>query len=727
MPVTEQVGRTEKEPEASSGGPGRETPRPTGPDAAAPTGGPWRLALRRLLPLLCQPLTTPASRHIFYYIDTVSLFFTVSLVTLGIKAVLAGLDLSDVSQVPCLYADSWPTTLAQILACCSEDLALGLLGLFVAAVGLRLVAGRVWGRRLLRALVYFLALALLLFLVINAHLFHHLRRFLTWELFEAGGGLQLETSIEEYARSPVFQITIVIIPLGALASHLLLRQVRWFWRWLVWGLCRPLVILLLAGLLWQGASRVQATWFAGGPSDFAQSPPLVFLRSLWAEPPIVAFGHLGGDIPDWPAEQVADFLPGPPHPADRLVPPPRNLVLICAESLAAPYLQLYGAPYPNTPNLCRLLEQKKGIVFTNFYATATKTIASALPLFGSLYNDVRARQATVLEYEQFPVPAAARWLKQHGYKTYFLTANGSGWDVFLNIAQRFTPPGLFDVGREPTHPFWSQGGLEPQRLFADNYLDAAAFADARRVLDDAQGQPFYLMLWNYETHYPYYPGAGPRFDRRQFPASLASRPDEQQDFDNYLRAIWRLDALLGEFYQELEKRGLAEDTLVVLTGDHGEAWGQHHTWLHGESVYEEEVHVPLVMLWPRLAALGPRQEVVGDHVSLWPTLADLCGLPPPPRWQGRSLFRALPGEPRRAYFHNHGSSVLGVREGKWKYILNLKRQQELLFDLDSDPQERHDLAPTQAARCAALRQRLQVWVQYQSWLTQQYLEAASAE
>jgi lipoteichoic acid synthase len=673
---------------------------------------------------LWQPLAD-AVRRPADHADLVSLVFAVCAALVVTKTVLASLDLTDPNKPPFIFDGDWLATLGRVLACCAEDLAVGLGCLLLAGLALGLTAARPGCRRLVRAGIYLAAVAALLLTVIDAHLFHQMRRFLTLDLFEAGGGFDMETSVREYAGSAKFKTTLVLVPLLPLIFHLGVRRARRLWQAVATGLCRPAVLLLLIAALMLGSDVAQGTLCADGRADFAQNPQLFLVRSFFAESAVAAFAGPGpsADDPDpWPAELVADFLPGRPQPSGLVKDHPHNIVLICVESLAVPYLQLYGAPYPNTPNLCRL--QKKGIVFTNFYATATKTICSALPLFGSMYNDVKAKQGTAVEHDGFPVPAASVWLKRYGYKTYFFTANGGangGWHTFMNMEETFTPPGSFDVGRDPKHPFWSKDGLDPERIFAsEGYMDKEVFDDARRALHDAKGHKFYIMIWNYETHYPYYPGPGPDFDRSRFPESLAKLPDRQQDFHDHLRAIWRLDKLIGEFYQELEKLGLADDTLIVITGDHGEAWGQHGTWIHGDSVYQEEVHVPLILICPKLAKLPRRSQAVGDHVDVWPTIMDVCGLPTDPRWQGRSLL----GGGRRAYFNNHLSTMLGVREGKYKFILDLEHQRDLLFDLSVDPQERHDLAGQHPQVCERLRRRLQVWVQYQSRLTRQRLAEA---
>jgi hypothetical protein len=96
-------------------------------------------------------------------------------------------------------------------------------------------------------------------------------------------------------------------------------------------------------------------------------------------------------------------------------------------------------------------------------------------------------------------------------------------------------------------------------------------------------------------------------------------------------------------------------------------------------------------------------------------------LPADPRWQGRSLLGGADAETRRAYFSNYQSTMLGLREGKYKFIREVDRKRDRLFDLEQDPEERQDIGAQYPDLCESLRRRLQLWVRYQSHLTQEYL------
>jgi arylsulfatase A-like enzyme len=127
-------------------------------------------------------------------------------------------------------------------------------------------------------------------------------------------------------------------------------------------------------------------------------------------------------------------------------------------------------------------------------------------------------------------------------------------------------------------------------------------------------------------------------------------------------------------------------------------------------MYEEDVHVPLMLWFPRAYKSAVRTNVVGGQVDLAPTIAELAGLPPAPDWQGRSLFDA--SHVPRAYFYvAEDHFTLGVREENWKYIFNLREGVEELYDLDRDPDEQRNLAGTEPQRTARLRQRLAAWTE----------------
>jgi arylsulfatase A-like enzyme len=219
-------------------------------------------------------------------------------------------------------------------------------------------------------------------------------------------------------------------------------------------------------------------------------------------------------------------------------------------------------------------------------------------------------------------------------------------------------------------------------------------------------RPFFVMAWSQQTHHPYEPTPGlPLID-----LVLEPTPDDY-NLGRYLNVLREVDRHLGRLFETVSRAGIAQDTLIVITGDHGQAFGYpHDAYGQGREVYEEDVHVPLMLWYPRLYRAPRRSLAVGSHVDLAPTILDLTGLQAPFGWQGRSLFD--PGRPPRAYFFvAEDRFSLGVREDNWKYIFDLREGTEQLYDLSRDPTEQINLAAMEPERCARLRQRLAAWTE----------------
>ncbi len=165
------------------------------------------------------------------------------------------------------------------------------------------------------------------------------------------------------------------------------------------------------------------------------------------------------------------------------------------------------------------------------------------------------------------------------------------------------------------------------------------FADVRRAVREPHEKPFAIVMWAYDTHEAYRDGEGPASWPAQYdPPAIRGGRVEAAEFHKYLKAIWRLDRFVGRLYDDLEARGLAEDTLIVVTGDHGESFGDHGLLSHSTGLYEDQVHVPLILINPRLGPLGSRAgRWVGTSTSGPRSPISAPAAAPP-------LARAEPGE-----------------------------------------------------------------------------------
>jgi lipoteichoic acid synthase len=172
----------------------------------------------------------------------------------------------------------------------------------------------------------------------------------------------------------------------------------------------------------------------------------------------------------------------------------------------------------------------------------------------------------------------------------------------------------------------------------------------------------------------------------------------------------RVTGRFGDLLRGLDSRGLLESTLIIVMGDHGEAFNEHGRTSH-QALYQEDLHIPLLLINKSLFH-GERDSTLGGIIDLAPTIMDLLDHPLPEPWQGRSLFDS--DRSGRVYFFAPYSSVyFGYREGSRKLIFNATSNTAELYDLQTDPREKVNLAPREAEAVAAGRNRLAAWARHQ--------------
>jgi arylsulfatase A-like enzyme len=189
----------------------------------------------------------------------------------------------------------------------------------------------------------------------------------------------------------------------------------------------------------------------------------------------------------------------------------------------------------------------------------------------------------------------------------------------------------------------------------------------------------------------------------------------------YVGEVKHMDEHLGRLLDWMKVEGLSEDTVVVVTSDHGEEFREHGGWWHGNRLYDEQIHIPLIVHYP--LGRGPTAAVTSDlvrSIDIAPTLVELAGADPGPRWQGVSLLREYElreSLDRIALTETvfEGWATVSVRDRDWKLIRNEgarprfePRPPSELYFLRADPGEEHDLATDPAARWAADRKAAQL-------------------
>ncbi len=178
------------------------------------------------------------------------------------------------------------------------------------------------------------------------------------------------------------------------------------------------------------------------------------------------------------------------------------------------------------------------------------------------------------------------------------------------------------------------------------------------------------------------------------PYDLAGR--KGSDFERYLGEVALVDGKLGELFDLLDETGLADRTLVIISADHGEAFGEHRSRTHGTTVYDEGLRVPLFLVPPKSWQGTPRQiDQLATTLDIAPTVLDVFGLPTPGHMMGQSLVPFLrdqnPKLERPIVAEARQFRTL-VTPDRWKVIVDLRKNRSELYDLKADPLEKNDLS-----------------------------------
>jgi Sulfatase len=359
----------------------------------------------------------------------------------------------------------------------------------------------------------------------------------------------------------------------------------------------------------------------------------------------------------------------------------RNVVLVSLESTAAQYLSLYGASDDVTPHLNQLARQ--AVVFEHAYAAYPESIKG---LFSVLCSMFPAFDRSPEMYGRVHCRSAADVLGQLGYRTGLFHSGRFAYLGMESIVRNRGYDTLEDAGDIGGDHESSFGVDEPATV-----VRMLAWIDAI-----PRGQPFFLTYLPISGHHPYEtPERGPFADR-----------DEK---GRYLNALHYGDRHLGALIDGLRLRGLAENTLWIVLGDHGEAFGQHEgNYGHTFFLYDENVRVPFVVAVPGQIAEQRRVRKIVSLVDAAPTIFDLLGIPRPGEYQGQSMLES--GARMALFFTDYSLGLVGLRDGPWKFIYELESSRSRLFNTGRDSTERVDVSAGHAVRAEWYRHTLQGWI-----------------
>jgi len=436
-----------------------------------------------------------------------------------------------------------------------------------------------------------------------------------------------------------------------------------------------------------------------------------------------------------------------------------NVMLIVLDTLRADHLGCYGYARETSPNLDKLAAE--GVLFENCISECAHTVPSFTSMFTGLspvgHRVVGTNWCTPNENVDLvddETPMLAEKLQEQRYVTCAID------NLIHSMA---------------FHPKWFARGIEYYITYAVKYVQGKARADdvnARALpwIEQHRGDKFYMFIHYWDPHQGYSPP--PPFDSR-FPADCSDMPVKKlrdgSEFvprcgkvsllDEKARAtvtrydgeIAYVDDRVGQVVEALKKFGIYDDTLIVVTGDHGDDMIEHTCNFEHREVYDSCIRVPLIYKLPKAMQnsknVGLRVPGIVQHEDLMPTLLDAAGAEPPPTMEGRSVMPLLMGdasEHRDAAFstgtwiwdHDHWRSAeMCVRTKQWKLIeradiskaaesgkelIGLFRRRADLFmalprrellNLEEDPDEQFDVFAEHPDVAEELGAKLRPWIE----------------
>jgi len=361
-----------------------------------------------------------------------------------------------------------------------------------------------------------------------------------------------------------------------------------------------------------------------------------------------------------------------------------NLLVITLDTTRADALGLYGNKDNVTPEIDRL--GRTGIVFEECYTPAPLTLPAHCSLFTGRYpiaHQVRNNGTYVLADSERTM---ARVLKERGYETAAVVAS-------FTLAAKFGLAQGFDAYDEDF-----ESGRSILNFTAEIPADKV-YEKFTRWLGRRTAQKFFCWLHFYDAHSPYVPH-GP----------AAGGASSWSLYEGEVRFV---DSYVGRIVQTLKDAGLYENTLIVIVGDHGEAFGEHKERGHGIFCYDESLRVPLILHNPKLFKQPRTAAGRVSLVDVMPSLLELFRMKTPAGVQGRSFWAVLEGREkgrREIYFESlfgqeefNWAPLTGLIDGPRKYI---SLPEPELYDLDADPGEARNLLAGEEAAAHAIDAKL---------------------
>ena len=402
--------------------------------------------------------------------------------------------------------------------------------------------------------------------------------------------------------------------------------------------------------------------------------------------------------------------------------PPSSVVLVVIDTLRPDHLGVYGYGRPTSPNLDRMAAD--AAVFERAVSNSTWT----LPAFGSLYTGhLPSRHgAGVMIRDPRLQEAAGEVIEEHGERaftpldpklpTLAQVLRGAGYETAAIVNNAFLDP-RFGLSRGFTT--YDYRKWRPERG-APRAVELAL-----EWLDDHRQRPVFLVVHFMDVHMPYDPHES---IRRRFGADASQIPDARNiralrgriaRGNQLARSIYTsaydeevafVDEQLGALLAGIREHGLWDESLMIVTSDHGEAFFEHGRWEHGSSVFDEVTRIPFLVRGPGVRA--GRSTVPISLLDVTPTVMDAVGVAVDEEFEGVLLWPMLTGgaapADRELLIEGtlYGAEQKAIIQWPYKVVYQTGPPAALLFDLEADPGEMVDLSMLQPERLDDMMSRL---------------------
>ncbi len=376
-----------------------------------------------------------------------------------------------------------------------------------------------------------------------------------------------------------------------------------------------------------------------------------------------------------------------------------KVLFVVLESIAPSHMSLYGYARPTTPHLDALA--RESLHMTHAWTTATHSNYAQPAVLSSLFP--RRRQWLDM-YDALDYPRVLLHDVFHrlGYDTATISSQDEDWQGMRKFQDTGTPTFYWHADNY-TGPKIDSG--------VEQYApDDATTEVALDWLEQRKHAPWSLYLNFQGTHFPY--TISPRAPRPFLPdepnwATFGylgfPESDKEVVVNRYDNALRFADEQLGRVFDHLRDSGELDDTIIVVTADHGEMFFERGLVTHGKTLHEIEARVPILIRWPSRLAPEVREDPV-SHIDILPTLLDVMGLPPHPSWQGTSF---LEPSPRAIYMNIQGLRFAdAIVCWPWKLILERTSKKPYLYQLADDPDEQTNLVARRPMIAALLEETL---------------------